>query len=74
MPNVRPSGVTAIDAILGAATVRLVDCDTVPRLAEIFVVPAASELARPVELIVAIAVDEEPQETKFVRSEVLPSP
>ena len=73
MPNVRPSGVTAMDAILGAATVRLVDCDTAPRLAEIFVVPATSELTRPVELMVAIAVAEELQETKFVRSEMLPS-
>jgi hypothetical protein len=73
IPSVSPTGVTASEAIVGAVTVRLVDWDTPARFAETVVVPAASEVARPVALTVAVAVDEELQETRVVRSELLPS-
>jgi len=43
------------------------------RLAEIFVVPAACELASPFEVMVAIEVVEELHATTLVRSELLPS-
>jgi hypothetical protein len=62
-----------MEAIVGAATVRLVDWDMPARLAEIFVVPAASEDTRPAELTVAVDSEVELQETRFVRSELLPS-
>jgi hypothetical protein len=74
MPKVSPSGVTAIETMLGAVTVRLVDCETPPRLAEMLVVPAFTEFTRPVELTVAVAVADELHETRFVISALLPSP
>lgn len=43
------------------------------KLAEMFVVPVACELAKPFELIVAIDVAEELHVTTLVRSELLPS-
>jgi hypothetical protein len=42
-------------------------------LAEILVVPTASVLTKPLEETVAMAVDEELQETRLVRSALLPS-
>ena len=59
--------------MLGALTVSEVLWFTLPRLAEILVVPLVSELARPFALIVATDVAEELHVTMFVRSELLPS-
>ena len=73
IPRVRPTGVTEIEEIVGAVTVKVVDCDRPPKLAEMVVVPATSELTRPPVLTVAVAVDDELQETRFVRSALLPS-
>jgi hypothetical protein len=73
IPRVTPTGVTAMETILGAVTVRLADPEIPPRLAEIVVFPAATEVTIPVELMVAVAVEEELQLTRFVISELLPS-
>jgi hypothetical protein len=73
IPCVKPSGVTVIDEILGAVTVRLVDCDNPANAAETFVDPAATAVSNPLALIVAVAVEEELHVTREVRSEVLPS-
>ena len=73
IPSVRPTGVTEIDTTVGAVTVRVVDERTPARLAEIFVEPAAKAFASPLELIVAVAVVDELQLTRFVRSALLPS-
>ena len=73
IPSVSPTGVTAIETMLGALTVSEVLCDTLPRLAAIFVDPLANELAKPFALIVATEVVEELHVTRFVRSELLPS-
>ena len=69
----RPTGVTAIETMLGAVTVSEVLWLTLPKLAEMLVVPLTSELARPFALIVATEVVEELHVTRFVRSELLPS-
>ena len=64
------AGVTEIDTNAAAVTVRDVEPDTPPRVAEIVVEPALAELARPKEpdalLIEAIAVSEELQVTAAV--------
>lgn len=73
IPKVRPTGVTAIETRVGAVTVSVVLCVTPAKLAEIFVVPVACELASPFELMVAIDVVEDFHETTLVRSELLPS-
>lgn len=73
IPSVSPTGVTAIETMLGAVTVSEVLWLTLPRRAEILVVPLVSELAKPVALIVATEVVEEVHVTRFVRSELLPS-
>ena len=73
IPSVRPTGVTEIEEIVGAVTVKVVDCDRPPKLAEMLVVPAVREFTRPTALTVAVAVVEELQETRFVRSALLPS-
>lgn len=73
IPRVSPTGVTAIETILGAVTVSEVLWLTPAMLAEIFVVPLANEFARPLELIVATDVADELHVTRFVRSELLPS-
>lgn len=73
MPRVRPTGVTAIEAMDGAVTVNVVDWERPDKLAEMLVVPAARELTRPAELTVAIDGDEELHETRLVRSALLPS-
>ncbi len=73
IPRVRPTGVTEIEEIVGAVTVKVVDCDRPLKLAEMVVVPATSEFTRPAELTVAVALEDEFQETKFVRSALLPS-
>lgn len=73
IPSVSPTGVTAIETILGAVTVSVVLWLTPAMLAEMFVVPLATELAKPLALIVATDVAEELHVTRFVRSELLPS-
>ena len=73
MPSVRSSGVTVMDTMLGAVTVTLVDWETPANEAETFVDPAATAVIIPLASIVAVAVEEELQVTRAVRSEVLPS-
>jgi hypothetical protein len=73
MPCVTPSGVTVMDTMLGAVTVTLVDCETPAKETETFVVPAETAVSIPMASIVAVAVEEELQVTRAVRSEVLPS-
>jgi len=73
MARVNPTGVTAIEVMVGAVTVSAVDCETPAKLAEMFVVPAATALAKPPGTMVATAVAEELQVTRFVRSALLPS-
>lgn len=73
IPSVSPTGLTAIETMLGAVTVSEVLWFTPAMLAEIFVVPVATELASPVALIVTADVTEELHDTRFVRSELLPS-
>lgn len=73
MPCVKSSGVTVMETMLGAVTVTLVDCDTLPNAAETFVDPAATAVSNPLASIVAVAVEEEAHATRVVRSEVLPS-
>lgn len=73
IPKVSPSGVTAIETMLGAVTVRIVVWVKPPNAAEIVVVPAARELTTPLALIVAVAFKDELHETRLVRSELLPS-
>ena len=59
--------------IVGAVTVRVIDPLTAPRVAEIDVVPAATPVADPPALIVALAGAEEFQVTSAVKSALLPS-
>ena len=73
IPRVRPTGVTAMEAMAGAVTARLVDCETPAYLAEMFVAPTAAAVTRPLEFTVATEVREEVQETSFVMSAVVPS-
>lgn len=73
VPKVSPSGVTAIETILGEVTVSVAVCVRPDKLAEIFAVPAASELASPLALIVATAGAEELHVTTLLRSALLPS-
>lgn len=73
IPRVSPSGVTVIETTVGVVTVSVVDCETLPRVAEILVEPAASALASPLLLIVAVVADDEFHVTNEVRSALLPS-
>jgi hypothetical protein len=73
IPNVNPSGVTVIDAILGAVTVRMVLWLTPPRLAVTFVDPAATAVTIPLLLTFAMLVADELQVTRLVKSALLPS-
>jgi hypothetical protein len=68
MPKVRPTGVTAIETMLGAVTVCEVDCDIDPNDAEILVEPAAMAVTNPVPSMVAVAEDDEPHVTRLVMS------
>jgi len=63
------AGVTAIDCSVGVVTVNVVEPDTAERtnLAVIVVVPAATPVARPLALIVAVAGVAEVQLTDAVR-------
>jgi hypothetical protein len=71
--SVRPTGVTAMEAIVGVVTLRLVDCVTPEKVAEIFVIPDATEVTNPLEAIVAICGTEDCQDTEVVKSALLPS-
>jgi hypothetical protein len=73
MARVNPTGVTAIDTMLGAVTVSAVDCEMPAKLAEMLVVPGPTVLTTPFEAMVAIKVEEELHATKLVRSALLPS-
>jgi hypothetical protein len=73
IPSVKPTGVTAIETTVGALTVTWVVPDTVPRVAEIPVVPAAWPVSRPEVLTTAIEFVFEPQVTSPVMSALLPS-
>ena len=73
MPRVNPTGVTAIETIVGAVTVSVVDCETPAKLAEMLVEPEVSALAIPAAVIVATAVEDELQVTSVVKSALLPS-
>ena len=65
------AGVTAMETSVGAVTVRVVDPEMLPEVAEIVDDPALSAEARPPEAIVAVAVLEEAQVTLLVRFCVL---
>jgi len=73
MPKVKPTGVTDIEAMVGAVTVTVVDFVTLPSAAEIVVDPAATPVSNPCTSIVAAAVEDDPQLTNPVRSRLLPS-
>lgn len=62
-----------MDAMLGAVTVRLVLWLTPPRLAVIFVDPAATVVTIPVALTLAMPIADELQATTLVKSALLPS-
>jgi len=73
MPRVKPTGVTEIELIVGAVTVRLVELLMLPRVAEMLVAPAATAVTKPFPSTVATVVEDEPQVTSAVRSRLLPS-
>ena len=71
--SVKSSGVTEMDVIVGAVTVTEVDLETLPMVAVTVELPAATPLTRPAASTVALAMVEEDQVTRFVRSRLLPS-
>lgn len=73
IPSVCPTGVTEIETMVGAVTVRVVVPETPLKLAWILVEPAVAALAMPPVLMVATDVAEEVQVTRLVRSALLPS-
>ena len=73
MPNVKPTGVTEIETIVGAETVSEVDPEIPPSDAEIFVEPAATPVTSPDALTVATVSEDEPQVTSALKSALLPS-
>ena len=64
---------TTIAEIVGVVTVIVVDPVIPLRVAEIVVVPAATAVPIPFTSIVAVAVEDELQVTRVVRSRLLPS-
>ena len=64
---------TAIEAMLGAVTVREVDPEIPPNDAEILPGPAATPFTKPEALTVAIVAGVELQVTSDVKSALLPS-
>lgn len=62
-----------MEAMAGAITVRLLDCETPAYLAEMLVVPAAAPVTRPLAFTVAMDVTEELHATSFVMSALDPS-
>ena len=73
MARVKSSGVTEMDVMVGAVTVTEVDLEMLPRVAVMVAVPAAIPLTRPAASTVALAMVEEDQVTRLVRSRLLPS-
>ena len=73
MARVKSSGVTEMDVMVGAVTVTEVDLETLPRVAVMVAVPAAIPLTSPAASTVALAMVEEDQVTRLVRSRLLPS-
>jgi hypothetical protein len=73
MARVKSSGVTEMEVRVGAVTVTEVDFETLPRVAVMVAVPAATPLTRPAASTVALAMAEEDQVTRLVRSRLLPS-
>ena len=73
IPKVRSSGVTEMEAMVGAVIVSAVDPVTLPSLALMVAAPALTPLAMPEASIVAIETDEELHATSALRSLVLPS-
>ena len=71
--SVKSSGVTEMDVMVGAVTVTEVALETLPRVAVMVAVPAAIPLTRPAASTVALAMVEEDQVTRLVRSRLLPS-
>ena len=71
--RVESSGVTEMDVMVGAVTVTEVALETLPRVAVMVAVPAAIPLTRPAASTVALAMVEEDQVTRLVRSRLLPS-
>ena len=67
------SGVIAIELNVTAVTVRVVLSEDVPNVAVMFVVPAATAVARPPLLIVAVPGVDELQVTCVVISRLVPS-
>jgi hypothetical protein len=67
------AGVTAIETRVAPLTLRLVDPETLPWVAEMVVdCPAVTPFARPATLIVAAVVFDEAQATEFVMFELDP--
>lgn len=64
---------TAIEAIVGAVTVREVDPEIAPNDAEILAEPDATPFTRPEALTVAMVPGVELQVTSDVKSALLPS-
>jgi hypothetical protein len=73
MARVKSSGVTEMDVMVSALTVTEVDLETLPRVAVMVAVPAPIPLTRPAASTVALAMVEEDQVTRLVRSRLLPS-
>ena len=72
MARVKSSGVTEMDVMVGAVTVTKVDLETLPRVAVMVAVPAATPPTRPAASTFALAMVEEDQVTRLVRSRLLP--
>jgi len=73
MARVKSSGVTEMDVMVGAVTVTEVDLEMPSRVAVMVAVPAAIPPTSPAASTVALAMVEEDQVTRFVRSRLLPS-
>ena len=66
------TGVTAMEIKVGGLTVKRADPLTVPEVAVIVELPAATAVASPAELMVAALVAEEVHVTELVRFAVVP--
>ena len=71
--SVRSSGEIEMAVIDGAVTLTRVELDTLPRVAVMVVLPAATPPTKPAAVTVAFAMVEEDQVTRAVRSRLLPS-
>jgi hypothetical protein len=71
--SVIPSGVMEIAEIVGAVTVAVVDWETLLSVAVIVAEPASRPVTAPVAFTVAMAIGEELQVTRAVKSALLPS-